>query len=364
MSRVSDILVIGGGIAGLLTARELVIAGYATTLIEKQKVGREASRAGGGILSPIYPWRQHESILPLCKASDAIYPDLSADLIETTGIDAEWNRCGMAIFDDRPEEAVAWCQKNAVPALQIGPAGVVNLLPRSGFTERPLLWLPEVAQIRNPRLLTALQMDLKNKGVTLLEDTRVTGFSLKNDRIRQVKTNQQPFSAGEIIIAAGAWSGILTAPFIPHPQIFPVKGQMLLYKTKPGLLKPIVLYNDQYLIPRRDGHILVGSTLEFSGFDKTTTREARQHLDSFARRILPSLPCDSLIDHWAGLRPGSPSGIPYISRHPLISNLSFNCGHFRNGIATGPASARLLADILTNRKPCIPPEPYALTQKR
>ncbi|MGH8550765.1 MAG: glycine oxidase ThiO [Methylococcales bacterium] len=364
MSRVSDILVIGGGIAGLLTAREFILAGYATTLIEKQKVGREASWAGGGILSPIYPWRQAESIMLLCKESNAIYPRLASDLKESTGIDPEWTSCGMVVLEEPEQGVLAWCEKNAVPACRIDPIDVDNLIPRAEVIESPVLWLPEVAQIRNPRLLTALQIDLKNKGVTLFEDTEVTGFSVQNGRIRGVRTNQQTFSAAEIVIAAGAWSNTFSEPFPPQPEIFPVKGQMLLYKAKPSLLKPIVLSNDQYLIPRLDGHILVGSTVEFSGFDKTTTLEARRQLDSFARRILPSLPRDSLIDQWAGLRPGSPSGIPTIGRHPVISNLSFNCGHFRNGIAMGPAAARLLADLLTEREPRIPPEPYAVARKR
>ncbi len=364
MSRVPDILVIGGGIAGLLTAREFVMKGYATTLIEKQKVGREASWAGGGILSPIYPWRQPESIIPLAKESNAIYPELASDLKESTGIDPEWNRCGMLILDFLEENVLTWCKKNALPAYRIDPIEADNLIPRVPIIESPVLWLPEVAQIRNPRLITALQTDLRNQGVTVFENTEALHFGVKNNRITEVKTNRHTFSAGEIIIAAGAWSKTLTGPFDPQPEVIPVKGQMLLYKTKPGLLKAMVLYDGQYLIPRRDGHILVGSTLEYAGFEKTTTREAKQQLDSFARRILPSLPPDSLIDHWAGLRPGSPSGIPTIGRHPVIANLSFNCGHFRHGIGTGPASARLLADILTNRGPRIPPEPYAVARNR
>lgn len=364
MSYIADILIIGGGIAGLLTARETVLAGYATTLIERQKVGREASRAGGGILSPIYPWRQPESIIALCKESNAIYPDLASELKETTGIDPEWNRCGMVILEIPEKSILTWCEKNGVPAFEVDPFTLIDPLSRAGFIKNPALWLPEIAQIRNPRLIAALEIDLKNKGVNLFEETEARHFDLEGNRIVRVKTNRGTFAAGEIVIAAGAWSKDLTAPFRPQPEIIPVKGQMLLYRAKPELLKTIVLYNDQYLIPRLDGHILAGSTLEFTGYEKTTTDEARHRLDSFARQILPSLPADCLIDQWAGLRPGSPSGIPYIGRHPIISNLSFNCGHFRNGIAMGPASARLVFDLLTNCTPRIPAEPYAISKSR
>ncbi len=364
MSRVSEYLVIGGGIIGLLTARELASAGYATTLIEKQKVGREASWAGGGILFPIYPWRQPEAIMALCKESCLIYPGLASDLKESTGIDPEWYVSGMIILDLLEENVLAWCQNNAIPAHRIDPTKSVKLPVQSNFPSGAALWLPEIAQIRNPRLVSALRIDLKNKGVILLEDTEAVQFKVNERRISAVETNRHTFSAGEIIIAAGAWSKILANAFTPQPEVVPVKGQMLLYKTEPGLLKPIVLYNDQYLVPRQDGHILAGSTLEFSGYDKTTTHEARQRLHSFARQLLPSLSEESLIDHWAGLRPGSPSGVPYIGRHPLISNLSFNCGHFRNGFGMGPASARLLADLLTNREPRLSPEPYAVRKDR
>ncbi|MGH8560262.1 MAG: NAD(P)/FAD-dependent oxidoreductase [Methylococcales bacterium] len=365
MTRVPDVLVIGGGIAGLLCAREFVTAGYTTTVIEKQKAGREASWAGGGILFPIYPWNQSESIIRLWKESCAIYPNLVLDLRETTGLDPEWNPCGIAILDPGAEDALAWCARNAIRGCRMDPAAANSPIPGiTGIGDSAGLWFPEIAQVRNPRLLAALQIDLKNKGVMLFENTEVLRFHLKDNRIYAVETNRRTFSAAEIVMAAGAWSKTLAGPFVPWPEITPIKGQMLLYKAKPGLLKAIVLYQDQYLIPRLDGHILAGSTLEHTGFDKTTTREARQGLDSFARRVFPSISRASLIDHWAGLRPGSASGLPYIGRHPVISNLSFNCGHFRNGIGMGPASARLLVDLVANREPCMAPQPYAVTRNR
>ncbi len=363
MTRLPDVLVIGGGVVGLLCAREFVTAGYSTTLIEKQKSGREASWAGGGILFPIYPWNQSESIMPLWKESCAIYPNLALDLRETTGIDPEWNPCGMAILDTGADDALAWCARNAILACRIDLAAASKLIPGiAGIGDPSGLWLPEIAQIRNPRFLSALQIDLKNKGVILFENTEALRFQLKDNRICAVETNRQTYSSAEIVIAAGAWSNALAASYAPWPEITPIKGQMILYKASPGLLKAIVLYKDQYLIPRLDGHILVGSTLEYTGYDKTTTREARQDLDSFARRIFPSISTASLVDHWAGLRPGSASGLPYIGRHPVISNLSFNCGHFRNGIGMGPASARLLVDLVANREPCVAPQPYAVTR--
>jgi glycine oxidase len=125
----------------------------------------------------------------------------------------------------------------------------------------------------------------------------------------------------------------------------------------------MVLDGDQYLIPRRDGKILAGSTVEQDDFDKTTTAEARNRLNAFAVNLLPSLKNFPVINHWAGLRPGTEHGIPYIAKHPEVGNLFINAGHFRNGLAMGPASAQLMVDIVLERTPQVTPAPYELTSK-
>jgi len=135
---------------------------------------------------------------------------------------------------------------------------------------------------------------------------------------------------------------------------------MLLLKTPPGWLSRIVLTDDCYLIPRRDGHVLVGSTMEYVGYDKSTTEEAREALSAAAFKLVPGLADFPLVKHWAGLRPGSPIGVPYIGEHPEISGLFVSAGHFRNGVVMAPASARLLADLVLGRTPVLDPEPYAL----
>jgi glycine oxidase len=135
---------------------------------------------------------------------------------------------------------------------------------------------------------------------------------------------------------------------------------MVLFDAKPDTLRHIVLDNDQYLIPRLDGKILAGSTVEHDDFNKTPSKTAHDQLVSFARNLLPILNDYPIIKHWAGLRPGTEHGVPYIGRHPSIANLSINAGHFRNGLVMGPASAQLLVDLLLNRPTAVAPEPYRL----
>ncbi len=139
---------------------------------------------------------------------------------------------------------------------------------------------------------------------------------------------------------------------------------MLLFNTKPGLIKRIVLEGNRYIIPRKDGRVLFGSTMEDVGFKKKTTQEARDELYNIATERFPVLKEYPIEKHWAGLRPGSPTGIPYICSHPELAGLYINAGHFRNGVVLGPASARLCADLVTGREPSLPAAPYRLNAPR
>jgi len=225
--------------------------------------------------------------------------------------------------------------------------------------------LPEIAQVRNPRLLAALRADILRRGGEILEHRVVSEWRVVHDRLREVITEQgESFQADVYVLATGAWSGELAGKLLPGPKlpVHPVKGQMLLYNGSPGLLRHIVLDDGRYLIPRKDGGILVGSTVEYTGFDKSTTPDARRELEQSAQALLPALTSCRLQIQWGGLRPGSPEGVPYIGSHMELPNLYINSGHFRNGFVMAPASARLLADLVLNRPPVVNPEAYAIAR--
>lgn len=356
-----DFLIIGGGISGLLAAKELADTGAQIGLLDRGPIGREASWAGGGILSPLYPWRQPPSIYRLCQWSQRYYPRLSENLYKITGIDPQWRKCGMLWLnlDDR-EDALQWCRNQRIQAEDLSAREINSLQPGLVIPGgSPNLWLPEIAQIRNPRLVKALKQYLMNeKRVRLLENCPVRNWKLENGRMAALETPQGSISAETIIFSAGAWSAQWRQSAIWQPEIRPVKGQMLLFRAPQGMLKIMVQSTDHYLIPRQDGRILVGSTVEESGFDKRPTRKAYERLIRFALETLPDLKNHPVELHWAGLRPASPNGIPYIGPHPQLSNVYYNCGHFRNGVVLGPASARLLADLILGRNPMVDPDPY------
>ena len=336
-------LIIGGGIIGMLSARELALAGASTTLIEMGRTGQESSWAGGGILSPLHPWRYPEPVNALATWSQRHYPELVGELAADTGIDAEWSQSGLLVLDDGEQaQALDWGTRWSQPVEAIDRSEVAQLEPAIGDPPPGGLWLPRVAQVRNPRLVKALRADLQHRGVHLVEETRIERLLIRNGRVAGVTTANGEIAGDRVLVCTGAWSGQLLQELGLALPVQPVLGQMILFRTTPGTLTRITLCESRYSIPRRDGRILFGSTLEHIGFDKRTTSEARDALRRAARSLFPVLARTPIERHWAGLRPGSPDGIPFIGSHPEIGGLYVNTGHFR--------------------PPLLPPEPYRLAR--
>ncbi|MES9923535.1 MAG: glycine oxidase ThiO [Candidatus Thiodiazotropha endolucinida] len=360
----TECLIVGGGIIGMLTANELHTAGMAVALVEKGHPGRESSWAGGGIVSPLYPWRYDDSISKLAQWSQAHYPAITRMLIDAGGPDPEYLKSGLLILEPTDtDRATAWSGRFDQPLHLIDQEGIAQCEPGLDTEATEAIWLPEVAQIRNPRLTKSLYHAIRQK-ITIHEQTEATELLIEQGRLRGVMTPTGILEADRVIVCAGAWSGNLLSDIVTPPAIEPVLGQMIIFRHQPGMITRIVLHNDRYIIPRKDGRVLVGSTLEYRGFDKHTTEQAKQELKAFAHTHFPGLGKAEIEHHWAGLRPGSPSGIPYIGPIPEIGGLYLNAGHFRNGVVLGPASARLMADIVLEHTPILDPESYAIDAKR
>lgn len=347
----SDCIVIGGGLLGMMTAYFLGREGLEVTLVEQGAVCRESSWAGGGILSPLVPWNYPDAVSELVCWSQRYYPELAAELQRNSGIDPEWQRSGLLMMNTRLDAGIRrWQAGFPCHIEQLAPGQIRQLEPGLAPVTASGLLLPEVAQVRNPRLCRALVASLRAQGAAIHEHTRVEGMRMAGNAIAGIRTGKGDLTADRVVVAAGAWSAGLLGDLLPGLPVSPVRGQMIQYAASPGLLQHIVLADDRYLIPRRDGLVLAGSTLEDTGFDKQTTREARESLADFARQILPALEDCELVNHWAGLRPGKADGIPIIGEHPKIKGLYLNTGHFRNGVVLAPASAQLLLDIMMRRE--------------
>ena len=364
MSASTDVIVIGAGIIGMLTARELHQQGLSVAIFDQDAAGQAASWAGGGILSPLYPWRYDEAVTRLVSWSQQRYPELTAELQADTGIDPQWTRSGMLVLD-QDEQAAArdWATRHDSSLETLTAQQLAALEPALPPGQTGALHLPGVAQVRNPRLLQALRATLEKPGIAVFEHEAIQHIEIHHRRAHGVRTARRTLQAARIIIAAGAWSQRLFPAIGDLPAIKPVKGQMLLYRGAPGMLGHIVLREGRYLIPRRDGGILAGSTLEDAGFDATPDRAACEDLSRSAAALLPALADCPLEAQWTGLRPFAGSEIPLIGPHPEIQGLLINSGHYRNGLVTAPASARLCADLARGVTPELPPTPYAPTAR-
>lgn len=350
----TDFLIVGGGVIGLTSARVLLQSGYRVTLVERGTVGREASWAGGGILSPLCPWDYQEAVTRLAQRGMNMFSETAAALHAFTGIDPEYQRSGMLLLPPyQAGLARQWCAQHQI-ALQ--PVKLDEYLPDQ---QGAGLLLPEVAQVRNPRLLYALRKCVEMLGGIILEQHEAQKFEISGERVIALQTTQGKFGAAAYIVAAGAWSKNLLGENALNMDIRPIRGQILLFKFDTPPFQQILLKENLYFIPRRDGHVLVGSTLEDVGFDKSTTVEARDSLLRRVREIFPDWRELMPVQHWAGFRPGSPDNIPTIGRHPRYDNLYANSGHFRYGVTMSLASAELLLNEIEGK-----PQPIRIEEYR
>lgn len=354
--------ILGAGIIGLLTARALLARGYRVLLVDQSAPARAASWAGGGILSPLYPWRYGEAVSVLAAGAQQAYAQLAWELRTQTGIDPEYNRCGMLIIAPPDvSAALAWCRRQRRQVIGYAADGLAAVQPGLGVAQE-VLWMPEVGAVRNPRLLRALLASVTaHPAATCMWQAQVELRA--GDADAQLRVNGREESCDAILVAAGAWSAGLLRPFGMVPAIVPVRGQMILFAPQPGLLRCMVLKDGRYLIPRRDGRILLGSTLEYTGYDATTTVEARATLLAAAIDMLPALRTAEIECQWAGLRPGSPAGIPYIDRVPG-TRVFVNAGHYRNGLVLAPAATAQGVAMLLGETLPFDPAPYALAARR
>ncbi|MBI3560301.1 MAG: glycine oxidase ThiO [Gammaproteobacteria bacterium] len=354
-------VIVGGGLIGLLQARFLCKAGWQVTVIDQGDIGQEASWAGGGILSPLYPWRYPRAVTQLAQCSQRYYPHLVRELIDEGGVDPELTTQGMVMLGVTDASlACDWAAQWGQVCEPLDSPSLHRLLPGFAGSDTSALWWPRLAQIRNPRLVKALKITCARAGVEFITHQPVIGLLSSHQTVWGVSTVRGDIPAERVIVCSGAWSGRFLEGIASLP-VKPMKGQMLLLRGQPGEIKPIVLSHGRYVIPRRDGRLLVGSTLEDQGFDKQPTLEARESLSAFAQKLFPGLQKFTLEQHWAGLRPGNPrGGIPYIGKVPAWEHLYINTGHFRNGIVLAPASAQLLTDLLLERPPGLDPTPYQL----
>ena len=326
----SDCLIIGGGVIGMMNARELALAGAQVTLVDQQACAQESSWAGGGIISPLYPWKYDDLTNELSLASQAVYEQLCAQILEDTGLDPQYLKSGLLMIDEyESDEAKAWMARYGLN-YRSHPHGAL---------------FDNIAQVRNPRLLKALKADIIQKGVKIIEQVKIEKLLTQHHKALGVASNNQTYLADCVVACSGAWS---SEWLDLKEEIFPMKGQMIVLKSKPDVVEHIVLDQGLYIIPRQDGRILVGSTMQNVGFDRSTDEQTRHSLHEFASQKFSALARAKVEHHWAGFRPASKSSKVMLGKHAQFDNVFLNTGHFRNGLNTAPESANRVTQLITH----------------
>ncbi len=360
MANHADVVILGGGVIGLTTAYFLGREGVRVAVLDKGGFGQESSWAGAGILSPADPLPAQTPYQRLRALSANMFRSLSEELRELTGIDNGYLRSGGLEFlrtSSAPREewhaAEAGVQVLDEPDLQ-------SLEPNLGRGLGKAHFLGDMAQLRNPRHMKALQAACASCGVSLHPGSLGHGLVREGRRIKAVQTSTSIFTGNRFLLATGAWTDPLLEPLACRPGIHPVRGQIALLSTGSAVFRRILLWGDQYLVPRPDGRVLVGSTQEKVGFDKRTTAEAIRDLLELAEKLVPVLAKAHLERCWAGLRPGSPDGLPFLGAVPGFDNLFVAAGHFRSGIQLSPGTAVVMKEALMAQPLSVPLEAFRL----
>jgi glycine oxidase len=354
------VVIVGGGVIGLSLAYELANRNWLVTVLERREVGREASWAGAGILPPAQLASAHHPLDQLAGLTVQLHPQWARKLTAETGIDTGYRQCGglyLAMTSGEVAalhgQAASWREEQiTVERLTLdelrGSEPALSAPIESGAIKAAYR-LPDEAQLRNPRHLAALAQACRQRGVRLVEQAAVTGFRTQGTRVEAVVTSQGEFTADRFCLTAGAWSSLLLRDLGIETGVLPIRGQMILFRTDRPLLRQIVSAGPRYLVPREDGRLLAGSTEEDVGFHAETTVAGLQELQNFATRLVPALRDAQVERTWAGLRPGTYDGLPYLGTLPDWSNLVVAAGHFRNGLYLSPATAVVIADVLEER---------------
>jgi glycine oxidase len=343
-----DVVIAGGGIVGVSLARELRKHGANVLIVERGEPGREASHAAAGMLAwsdPLLP----ESLTKLARASAGLYPEFVHEIEDESGMRVDLRAEGHIVYFEQPpgKEAAEW--------RRLTPDEIARLEPRLEYSGQAAYWTPEGSV--DPRALIAASVKAaKHRGVDIASGSAVTEVEVENGRAVALKTAKTRYSAGAVVNCCGAWSGQI--PPLQFPTR-PVKGQMLcLVAAQHPLLKHVVRAPDVYVVPRSDGRLLVGSTLEDAGFDKRVDPDTIQRLHQAATTLVPELGEARMLETWAGLRPGTPDALPLLGATE-VENYFVAAGHYRDGILLSPVTSLVMSQVVRGAKPEFDLSPFS-----
>jgi glycine oxidase len=360
-----DVAIVGGGLIGCSIAFELAAQKLKVVVLDKQEPGREASWAAAGMLSPAPESPADNPLVPLSRESLRIYPQF-ADAVESeSGKSIRYMGNGtLELFfgttaEKQLAELISLHEKLQLKAEAVPIRDARALGLSEGSTARAAAFLPDEATVEPRLLMDAILSAARNRGVTVRSQNEVTSLAYENNRCVGVVANER-IAAQNVVLAAGCFSGKLNgnkSTHLPVAPTRPVRGQMLALKRQGFTLKRVLRSNSGYIVPRSDGRIVAGSTIEDAGFEKKVTAAGIRSIIGTATELCPELSEAELVESWCGLRPGSPDALPILG--PAGEGLLVATGHYRNGVLLAPITAQLIREWILSNKTSFDARPYA-----
>ncbi|WEG13329.1 glycine oxidase ThiO [Pullulanibacillus sp. KACC 23026] len=366
-----DSIIIGGGVNGCSIAYHLAKQGKKVLLLEKNKIGSEASSAAAGMLGVQAELDDPNSLFELAKKSRALFPAIASEIREVTHIDIEliWN--GQLKIAETREQVIHykkiadWQTSIGEKAVWLEPEEVLELEPSLSNNIHGALYFPEEGHVSAPQLTQGFAKAAAAFGAVIREFCEVQTLLIQDGTVNGVRTPTGDFYGQSIVVATGAWS----RKWLPEGMneknaYFPVKGEAFSVQTNVPLLKRTVFTKGCYMVPKKGGELIIGATMEPHTFDKSVSVEGLSQLMNKVKTLLPLIGTATLDRFWSGIRPMTPDGYPYLGEHPELNHLFFAVGHSRNGILLSPITGKSMADLILGNTPSVDLTDFKLTRNK
>lgn len=360
MDKKIKVIVAGGGLIGCSVAWRLAQRGAQVCVIESSQPGQQSSRAAAGMLAPLIEGH-HDALRVLAMRSIAQFPEFVAELHDASGIDAELQLGGKIDVAFNEEEAAILRHRYGAtlpPSVREVPVGELRGLISPEATHAIIS--ENDGSVDNRKLSRAAWLAGTNAGVEYHVGTSVREVICARGAFEAVTLSTgERINGDALVVCSGAWSSSLRGLPLSLP-VFPVRGQIVALERVPRLLKQLIMTTQCYIVPRSDGRILVGSTMERVGFDPRTTAQGIAGLLNAALRVLPGLADAAVVETWAGLRPGTADDLPIFGVDPRAPGVFYATGHYRNGILLAPVTAEFITECVLDGKTSVDIAPFSV----
>jgi glycine oxidase len=358
-------IIIGGGIIGASCAWRLASQGVEVTVLERARLGQEASWAAAGLIGPQGEAEEPGPFFDLCMAGKESFDRSVEQLAKESGVDPEYDHHGMlyVAFTEHERDELAsrarWQRASGGKVEELSTEQALKIAPALSPKIIYALHLPTNWRTDNRKLTQAYIAAAAKAGAEFRESVRIESIAIKSSRATGVITHGGETIAGDVVInAAGAWASELRGLEADKIRFFPIRGQILCFDTRPGAIEPSLFSTRGILVPRRDGRLIAGSIFEDAGFNKTLTLGGMTHILRAACELVPGLSELPFREAWTGLRPAADDLLPVIGASPSVPNVFYACGHFRSGILLSSLTGELIADLIAGRSPKVNLAPF------